>query len=214
MNAVIFANGNFVATTYSDLILKQAELIIAADNGARYCLEHGVLPDVLVGDLDSLCPRVLKELQVADTRILLYPSEKNATDLELALDHLLTYQSVTDITILGALGGRFDMSLSNIFLTSHPKYQYMKIKIIDHQNLLYIINAHHPLFLSGRAGDTISLLPLTSSVEGIETLNLRYALKNETLYAASTRGISNQLTNSEAKITVNKGVLLCVHSIV
>lgn len=214
MKVVIFANGNFIPTTYSDVILKQAGLIIAADNGARFCLEHGILPDVLVGDLDSLCPRILHELQVAETKIVRYPAEKNATDLELALEHMLTHDGVTHVTLLGALGGRFDMSLSNVLLLSHSKYEHITFKIIDHQHILHIINPSNPLVLNGRTGDVVSLLPLTSSVEGVETINLRYPLKRETLHATSSRGVSNQLAKSEAFITLNTGVLLCVHSIV
>lgn len=211
MKVVIFANGDFMPNLHSSVALRQAELVIAADNGARYCLEHGILPDVLIGDLDSLSPQILQELQVAETEIIQHPTDKSVTDLELALDYTL-HRGVSHVTILGGLGGRWDMSLANIFLLSHPKYYQLAIMIIGHDHLLYIINPNHPLQLVGRAGDTISLLPLTPVVNGIETSNLRYPLNKEALHASSTRGISNMLINSEGYITLDEGVLLCVHN--
>lgn len=211
MKVVIFANGDFMPNLHSSLALRQAELVIAADNGARYCLEHGILPDVLIGDLDSLSPQILQELQVAETEIIQHPTNKNSTDLELALDYTLQ-RGVSQVSILGGLGGRWDMSLSNIFLLSHPKYYQLAIMIIGHDHVLYIVNPSNPLQLTGRAGDTISLLPLTPVVEGIETSNLRYPLRKESLQASSTRGISNELINGEGYITLDEGVLLCVHN--
>lgn len=212
MRIIIFANGDFVPNSYTHVALQQAELIIAADNGARYCINHGILPDVLIGDLDSLSPHILQELEVAETEIIRYPIEKDATDLELALDYALQKEA-SQVTILGGLGGRWDMSLANIFLLSHPKYAQIGIMIIGYDHLLYIVNADNPAKLNGRAGDTISLLPLTPIVEGIETNNLRYPLEKQELIASSTRGLSNQLMTDEGQVTLGSGVLLCVHQL-
>lgn len=212
MRIIIFANGDFMPNSYTHVALQQAELIIAADNGARYCIDHGILPDVLIGDLDSLSPHILQELEIAETEIIRHPVEKDATDLELALDYALQ-KAATHVTILGGLGGRWDMSLANIFLLSHPKYAQLGIMIIGYDHLLYIVNSANPAKLNGRAGDTISLLPLTPIVQGIETNNLRYPLQKEELIAASTRGISNQLMTDEAQVTLDSGVLLCVHQL-
>ena len=212
MRIIIFANGDFVPNSYTHTALQQAELIIAADNGARYCIDHGILPDVLIGDLDSLSPHILQELETAETEIIRHPTEKDATDLELALDYAVA-KKATQVTILGGLGGRWDMSLANIFLLSHPKYTQLAIMIIGYDHLLYIANPANPAKLTGRAGDTISLLPLTPIVEGVETNNLRYPLQKEELIAASTRGISNQLMTDEALVTLDAGVLLCVHQL-
>ncbi len=212
VRVVIFANGDFVPNLYSSQALRLAELIIAADNGAQYCFDHGILPDVLIGDLDSLTPSLLQELEAADTHIIKHPIDKDATDLELALDHALHHHA-SHITILGGLGGRWDMSLANILLLAHEKYQQLAICIVDHDHLMYVINAQNPLKLQGREGETVSLLPLTDKVTGVTTMNLRYPLQNDILYAASTRGISNQMLDSEVRISLNDGVLLCVHTI-
>jgi thiamine pyrophosphokinase len=211
MRVVIFANGDFIPNLYSSQALRLAELIVAADNGARYCFSHGILPDVLIGDLDSLAPSLLQELEAAETQIITHPQDKDETDLELALDHALHHRA-THVTILGGLGGRWDMSLANIFLLAHKKYQKLAICVVGHDHVMYIINADNPLKLQGRKGDTVSLLPLTPVVTGVSTLNLRYPLQGEELHAAGMRGVSNELLGTEGNIVLDEGVLLCVHT--
>lgn len=211
MRVVIFANGDFVPNLYSSQALRSAELIIAADNGARYCFTHGILPDVLIGDLDSLTPHLLHELEAAETQIISHPVDKDETDLELALDYALQHHA-THITILGGLGGRWDMSLANIFLLAHQKYQALAISIVGDNHVMYVVTSQNPLKLSGSKGDMVSLLPLTPVVNGINTENLRYPLKNDALFATGMRGVSNQLLDVEGNIALDEGVLLCVHT--
>lgn len=212
MRVVIFANGDFKPNFTTSQALHSAAMIIAADNGARYCLDHGILPDVVIGDMDSLSKHMLQELEVAETVIIKHPANKDETDLELALDYALEHNA-SHITLLGGLGGRWDMSLSNIFLLSHQKYRQVAISIIGHDNVMHIINPSNPAKLVGRAGDTVSLLPLTPIAEGVSTGNLRFALQNESLYAASSRGVSNSLLAAEGEVMLGDGVLLCVHSL-
>lgn len=207
----IVANGEFIFDQDVAAALRHAEMIIAADNGGAYCLKQGILPDVLIGDFDSLPPHLLQELTIAETVIIEYPKEKNATDLELALDYAFQH-AATEITVLGGLGNRWDMSLSTLFLLSAPKYAHILLTILTHEQRLIFVNPLMPLQLTGQIDDIVSLLPLTPAVHGIETEHLYYPLSKESLYASSSRGISNRLTNNKAKVTVAEGVLLCVYT--
>ncbi|MBY0544967.1 MAG: thiamine diphosphokinase [Gammaproteobacteria bacterium] len=211
MNIAIVANGEFIFNAAVDSVLRHAEMVIAADNGGAYCLKHGILPDVLIGDFDSLPPHLLQELKIAETVIIEYPKEKNASDLELALDYALEH-AATEITVLGGLGNRWDMSLSTLFLLSNPRYERILLTIVTHDQRLLFVNPLMPLLLTGQPGDIVSLLPLTPIVNGIETDHLHYPLSNETLYASSTRGVSNRLTDNSANVRVKEGVLLCIHT--
>lgn len=210
MKTVIFANGTYSPNLYATMAIRQAECLIAADNGARYCLDHGILPDVLIGDLDSLSPALLKEILLAETDIIQYPEEKNMSDFELALEYAVTHQA-TDITILGGLGGRWDMSLSNIFLLTAPELAHIKMVFIMEDHFLHVVHANQRLCLNGQAGDLVSLLPLTPLALGITTEQLRYPLYEEHLSFASSRGVSNRLTHKNGSVSLSAGVLLCAH---
>ncbi|WP_345344013.1 thiamine diphosphokinase [Candidatus Villigracilis affinis] len=88
---------------------------MAADGGTRHVLELGKIPDVIVGDLDSLPANF--EVSKFENEVILYPKNKNETDLELAIQHALTLNP-QEIIILAALGGRLDQTLGNIALIS------------------------------------------------------------------------------------------------
>jgi thiamine pyrophosphokinase len=71
-----------------------AELTIAADGGIRHAHRAGRDPHVLVGDLDSVTPEDLARARTAGTEVLRHPVDKDATDLELALDVALARTAV------------------------------------------------------------------------------------------------------------------------
>lgn len=210
MKTVIFASGLYTPNLHTTQAIRQAEYLIAADNGAQYCLSHGILPDVVIGDLDSLHPKILKELSLAETEIIQYPEEKDSTDFELALRHALL-RGATEIIVLGALGGRWDMSFSNLFLLTHPDYSDLRLSLLQNDHRLTILHPHQTLLIDGQIGDLVSLLPLTPRVLGIKTTHLHYPLHDEHLDFASSRGVSNRLLATQARITLGAGILVCIH---
>ncbi|MDY6846992.1 MAG: thiamine diphosphokinase, partial [Chloroflexota bacterium] len=74
---------------------------------------------------------------------------------------------------------------------------------------VFLIREHATL--SGEPGQLVSLVPINGPVEGIITDGLKFPLNNETLYPDQTRGISNRLADSIARITIKNGLLLCIH---
>ncbi len=83
MRAVIFANGSLNLP----VALSPGDFIIAADGGAQHCLALGLIPAVVIGDLDSLTPADLEALEAQGAEIVQFPARKDFTDLELALKH-------------------------------------------------------------------------------------------------------------------------------
>lgn len=115
MKCVIIANGDFEYKSDMGGIIKNAQLIISADGGARHLRALNILPHVMIGDFDSIHPddkQFFKENQV---RIIPFSSKKDHTDSELCVSWALK-NNATDITLLGATGTRLDHTLANIFL--------------------------------------------------------------------------------------------------
>lgn len=184
-----------------------ADIVIAADGGAAIALIHGVRPDLVVGDMDSLTPEVLQSLNEKAVELVRVPSHKDETDLELALLEAIR-RGADDITIVGALGGRVDHTLGNIYLLTMPQLQGLRVRLVDGDEEVFVIRDEAEW--RGRAGDTVSLIPLTPEVSGIETRGLEYPLRGESLFMGPGRGISNRMLGDVAGMSVAAGILLAV----
>ncbi|MEZ4525920.1 MAG: thiamine diphosphokinase [Desulfobacterales bacterium] len=207
--AFIFANGRIHPDTDAEKGICPGDMIIAADGGALHCLEKGIVPDLAVGDFDSLSPPCVKSLQEQGTEIRQYPAQKDQTDLELALDAALE-KGAEEIIILGALGGRWDMTLANIMLLGRAQTANCRIRMMDRNLEMQVIRSGQKIRIRGRKGDMLSLIPLAQDAEGVSLEGLEYPLCEETLKLGSTRGISNVMLGTDASASLRKGMILCI----
>jgi len=208
MRIIIFANGELPNLEKTRALLQHDDFIICADGGIRHALALDLKPDVLIGDMDSLPSNF--QLSSFDGEVVLFPKDKNETDLELAIAHAVTFKP-TQILILGALGGRMDHTLANIALLSNSQFSDFDLRLND--GIEEIFFCKDQVEVKGRSGDIISLIPWGGDAEGVVTENLKWKLNNETLYLDKTRGISNEMMSNVATILITKGLLLVVHNI-
>lgn len=208
MRIIIFANGDLPNLQKASALIKQDDFIICADGGTRHALAMGLTPHIIIGDMDSL-PKEFS-LSTFDGEVVLYPKDKNETDLELAINHAITLNP-KQILILGALGGRIDQTLANISLLTNFRPVTCDLRLND--GLEEISLCKDQLEVRGRSGDVVSLIPYQGNVEGVTTQNLKWKLNNETLFFDKTRGISNEMISDVVKISITKGLLLIVHQI-
>jgi thiamine pyrophosphokinase len=189
--------------------LAATDLVVAADHGADALLAAGVLPHVLVGDLDSIEPASLARLRREGIELVVTPSEKDETDLELAL-RLAAGRGARAIQVWGALGGpRLDHLLSAASLLGAEWLRGVDVRLLDTRQ--EIMQVDRDRTVSGRPGDILSLLPLSDEVGAVTTEGLRYPLRGETLYRSASRGVSNELVQKQARVTHGAGALLLVH---
>jgi thiamine pyrophosphokinase len=210
MFTLIFANG--VLNHSSELVAleQQADLLLAVDGGANHCLRFGFTPDILLGDLDSIGPDILATYQKKNIAIYRHPTRKDATDLELALD-LAREKGATTIWLVGALGGRWDMSLANIMLAAGEKYQDLEIFLLGEDCSMKILHPGKVHNISGESGQKISFLPLRGDVYGVTLVGFEYPLINHTIPFGASLGVSNILIANLATVEHSGGILLCVH---
>lgn len=208
MRIIIFANGELPNLQKASALIKPDDFIICADGGTRHALNLGLTPHILIGDMDSLPSNF--QLSTFNGEVVLYPKDKNETDLELAINHAITLNP-NEIIIIAALGGRIDQTLANISLLSNFQHSTFDLRLND--GVEEISLCKDQLEVKGRSGDVISLIPYQGNVEGVTTQNLKWKLSNETLFFDKTRGISNEMTSDVAKISITKGLLLIVHQL-
>lgn len=208
MRAVIFVNGTLEKPQALVEILKPGDYLIAADGGLHHLRALNLVPDMIIGDLDSVSKMDLSWLEARQVEILEFPQDKDYTDLELALREARE-RGFKRILIAAALGGRADQAQANIALLSMPELSDCEITLDD--GLTEIKLVVDTLIVKGAPGDTVSLLPLCQAAQGVLTKRLKFPLKSETLHPGQTRGISNVMLADSAQISLKKGRLLCVH---
>ena len=211
---IIFANGNLPDLEKARALLRDDDFIIAADGGTRHALALGRTPSVIVGDLDSL--PVNFEISKFDNEVILYPKDKNETDLELAIQHALTLNPER-VIILAALGGRLDQTLGNIALLNNVE-PFDKLRAVSLTFNVRLDDGIEEVFfcrdciqINGSAGDLVSLIPWQGEVTGVITTDLKWRLQDETLYPHKTRGISNEMLGDTAAVQIRSGSLLVIH---
>jgi thiamine pyrophosphokinase len=192
--------------------------ILAADGGFARAGAMGLVPDLLVGDMDSLAPGLLAAAEASGTPVLRASADKDESDTELALLEAVR-RGATRVTLLGALGGpRLDHALANVWLMAHPGLAGVDVILLDGRSRAVLISAPGPAgapvrrLLPGPPGAVLSLLPLGGDASGITTEGLRYPLCDEPLITGPARGLSNVRVGQEAVVTVRRGRLLVVES--
>jgi thiamine pyrophosphokinase len=204
----IFVNGELNDLQRLRKILQPDDVYFAADGGYRYLEQLGLVPERVVGDLDSLTAEQVKKLENQGITIERYPVEKDETDLELALKRSVA-EGFKIIRIAGALGGRFDQSLGNLYLLAKHEFSNLDLRLEDGIEEVFLIREKG--LITGSPGDTISLLPLGRNASGITTHGLQYPLKGEELFFDQSRGISNVMLTDQASVFLEGGTLICIH---
>lgn len=205
---VLVANGELTAPAYARRLLRPSDLVIAVNGGTRLAWRLGRVPDLLVGDADSLPAPLQAWLEAHEVPRHLHPRDKEHTDLELALHHAATL-GPQRILLLGITGGRVDHTVANLSLMAlGPRLGVALEAIVGEEHLVLVQERHRIL---GAVGQSVSLLPWGGDAVGVSTEGLRWALHGETLPFGPARGISNEMAAAVATVTLRAGLLLVSH---
>lgn len=183
--------------------------IIAVDKGLEVLDKIKILPNYIIGDFDSINKNVLSKYENNAEVIKLNP-EKDFSDTHMALKLAIDLKS-TSIYILGAMGKRIDHALANIHILKEALDSNIECKILDSNNEIQLITTgKHKV---GNLGyKYVSLIPLTTKVEGITLTGFKYPLNNATLEIGHSIGVSNELIKNTAKIDIKSGILIFIKS--
>ena len=209
MNAIIFANGELKLPPEWAKLLASSDLLIAVDGGAKHVRALGLTADLLIGDLDSILADDFASMQSANVETLAFPSDKNQSDLELAL-LAANKRGADKIFVLAGLGRRWDHSFVNVLIPAQEAFLGFSVEFLDGLQRLFII--HDAIRLNEKTGSRLSLIPIGGDAQGVKTEGLQYTLDHEELRMGSSRGLSNIFSRNKVNISLEKGMLLCILS--
>ena len=215
MTVLIFTGGRIFADSINELNLgpSSGQLIIAADSGYNNARRLGVVPDLLLGDLDSIDRSDLKPHEFDHLEKIIVPAIKDDTDTQLAVDTAIE-RGADNIIIIGGLGGRIDHTLSNVFLLEYIAKKNVRALITDGRNRVRLMRADGALTsMSVEPGfKYLSLVSLTDTCENVSISGVFYPLSGKTLERSYSYAVSNEITADHAEISLEKGSLLVIES--
>ena len=199
---VVFAGGDPPPASVLEGLPKSA-YVIAADSGFDHAHRMGVAVDLLVGDLDSISAGGLG----LAGEIERHPTDKDATDLAIALD-AAARKTPSRVVVVGGAGGRIDHFLANAALLTAPAYSRFDLTWLPGGAVIHVVR--HRIELSGSPGDVVSLLPYGGPARGVSTLGLRWPLTDAELGPGTSLGVSNLMIDTSASVELAEGVLLVI----
>ena len=201
----------FIITSYlngdlsSILYKKNEDFIICADNGYSIAKNNGIVPDVIIGDFDSI-----KIELPSDIEIIKLPVEKDVTDTLACVKYAIN-NGFKDIIILGGIGGRLDHTMANLQCLLYGLSASVAIELRDNNN---IVSLHFPseIIIKKKENFKLSLFSFSDVCDGISTKGLKYKLLNGKLSQGFPLGISNEFTSEFASVYFESGILLLILS--
>jgi thiamine pyrophosphokinase len=181
--------------------------IICADGGDRHLAAAGVMPDVVVGDMDSIHDETLRHYEASGCRVVRYPRRKDETDTELALGEAFALDPA-EVWIWGAMGRRLDHTLANLSLLARGLKRGIAVKLVDSWCEAFMVEKK--AVLDGQKGQTVSLFSVLQKVSGVTLRGFDYPLTNADMEPGRPCGVSNRLSADRGTIEIGSGLLLVI----
>lgn len=184
-------------------------LVIGADSGVGHALGLGLRVDIAVGDFDSIAAADLERVRAAGVDLRPHPQDKDATDLELALDIALS-TGAERIVMIGGHGGRLDHLLGNAMVLAAPRYAGARLTALMGPAVVTVVHPGPELELSGRPGESLTLLAVHGPVTGLHLDGAVWSLVDATLAPGSSLGVSNRFAEPIVQVRIASGTLLLI----
>ena len=188
--------------------LPLSNLWCGVDRGALYLLDKGINPLLSCGDFDSINSEQRKEVEQKSKYFRVKHSE-DLTDADFALENILElFDSVEEIDIYGATGRRLDHFFGNILLLNNEKYNSVKVKIIDDNNIITLAHSGQNIFEKIEGYKYFSIVPIYEDTK-MSIKNSKYEVENLVLTLNRPNATSNEFANEKAiELEVSSNVLV------
>jgi thiamine pyrophosphokinase len=207
--AAVFLNGAPDSAALIQEVASRAEVVVAADGGARYALDAGIVPDLVVGDMDSLGEDLAREVERRGASLEHHRVRKDKMDGHLAV-LAARERGATAADLLCAVGGRFGALFAVPHILLAAERIDLRSTVMADWGRMFVIEADTRT-VEGVPQDSVSIFPLAGPATGVTLEGFVYPLEDARLEPGDTLGFHNELIGREARISVRDGALLVVH---
>ncbi len=213
MRFVIISGGHMDDVFALDWLEKNKyDCMIAADSGMNFLHRNGLVPDVIAGDFDSVASESLACFSgMSEVEMLRLNPIKDDTDTEFVIREAIR-RGAKEITVLGATGTRLDHVLANVNLLGIGLEENVSIELVDKHNRIRMVDGSLEIRKREQFGSFVSVLPVKGDAKGVTLEGMKYPLKDADIACFSSLGVSNEIVDEIAKISVKQGVLLVIES--
>ena len=199
MKAYIFGAAEVNNYSFLDINDLKKSFIICADGGIKHLVKLGVKPDIIIGDFDS------SEKMSEYDNVIEYPSEKDDTDLGLAINYAAD-NGFSSCIAVGCLGGRLDHTYANICLMAYAYKKGVRLELVDEKTRVLLVDSSARIEKSQYK--YVSIFSFDEKSEGIILDGFKYPLKDAVLNSYYPLGISNEIKDEFGVIKSKKGKLI------
>lgn len=198
--------------TVTQIPVRDEDYVIAADGGYLYCKMLEIVPDLILGDLDSVGEQEAEELsrirKLEPERVVVLPAEKDETDM-LAAIHAGLEEGCREFYIYAGQGGRLEHTIANIQCLKYIRECGAAGYMMDQTGMILVAQNETVRFLPTAQG-YLSLFSMGDRAEGVTIRNMKYELNSATITNSFPIGISNEFIGEQASITVENGTLVII----
>lgn len=199
---IIILNGDTVPVTIFKKFYKKGDYIICADGGANTAREYGVMPNIILGDLDSITKKNLSSYGKRGVEIRKI-TEQETTDFEKALMYAVEC-NIDNVTVFGATSSRPDHTMNNFSVLKRYS-KVLDIKIIDKMFEIFFLKGK--LERKYKKNKVLSLLAFPKAY-GITIKGFKFKLNDESLEFGVREGTLNYSNSEKILIEKKRGDLL------
>ena len=179
--------------------------IWSIDRGLDACLRSNVIPELLIGDLDSARSDSIERARLLKIPIERHPVDKDFTDTQLALDRAAKLDPQPAVVITGAFGGRLDHLYANLFTCAHST---VRVCLADQAEIVCFVRGGESIALEFNVKPfALSLLPITEICRGVSIDGVHWSLLRAELRQASPNAISNRVEAERVNLSIEGGII-------
>lgn len=204
----IVANGTLKPSLLASIA--KGDMVIGVDHAAFWLIEHNVIPDVAIGDFDSVNPDEMKIISKNVKKVIRYQPEKNYTDTELALRYAIRLRP-SSIMILGGSGTRLDHTIGVLQLFEKSAERGIPMAFRDTTNEVVVAGRGRTILTKRGGCRYVSFIPITSTIQ-VSLSGFKYNITKKTIRRGQTIGISNEFMGPKADVTVHRGRAFIIQS--
>jgi len=209
LRAAVFLNGSPDPPDLLRRVAARADLVVAADGGALHALAAGIVPELVVGDMDSLGDEGTRRIEARGASLERHPAKKDKMDGHLAV-LAARKRGATDLDLLCATGGRPGAVFALPHLLLAAERMGVRATVAAGWGEMFVVESGSRT-VAGGPGESVSVFPVSGAAEGVTLEGFEYPLEGATVEAGDTVGFHNELLGEGARVAVNDGALLVIH---